>query len=287
MSDGAWIIIVGSLVGISCAITGSLLVLRRMAMIGDAISHTVLFGIVSAFLLTASRAPLVMLIGAVAVGLLTVALISFLNKSAQLQEDGSIGVVYTFLFAIGVILISVFASSVDLDQDCVLYGEIAFVPLDTLEWGGRNLGPRAFWINAAVLLVNLSLLIIGFRPLKLLCFDPLLAHALGIRTELWHYLMMGAVSLTAVAAFESVGAILVVAMLVIPANAAFLVARSFSGMLCIAAGFAVLASIGGFKLAQAIDGSISAGIVVVGGLLLLGGALAASMLKRRTPVLPT
>src|SRR5690554_6833283 len=142
-----WIILTGVLVALNCGLLGCFLILRKMAMIGDAISHAVLPGIVLAFLFTGSRDSVTMLIGAGSLGVLTTFLIEFFHKRGKLQTDASIGVTFTFLFAVGVILISVFAGKVDLDQDCVLYGEIAYVPLDLwITDTGFIMGPRVLYI---------------------------------------------------------------------------------------------------------------------------------------------
>lgn len=270
ISHDLWIIIVACLTGVSCALVGVFLVLRKLAMVGDAISHSVLFGIVVVFLLVASRAALPMLIGAGAVGLLTVVITSVLHRVGKLQEDASIGVAFTWLFALGVILISAYAGKVDLDQDCVLFGEIAFTPFDTVSlWSGVEI-PRAALILLAVLVLNIALIVLGYRALKVLSFDPVLASSLGIATTFWHYALMTCVSVTTVAAFESVGAILVVAMLVVPANAAFLIARGLGEMLCMSAIFALISAVTGYYVAEALNTSISASIALVsGGILLL------------------
>ncbi|MCO6432275.1 MAG: metal ABC transporter permease [Deltaproteobacteria bacterium] len=260
-----WILIIASLVAISCASIGVFLVLRKMSMLGDAISHSVLFGIAAAFLLTSSRSTAVMLIGAGAVGLLTAYLASALNRYGKLQEDASIGVTFTWLFALGVILISAFADRVDLDQECVLYGEIAFAPLDTIEILGKDAGPRAVWMLGFVTLANLIFILMGYRNLKAISFDPVLASSLGINVALWHYLLMSFVSLTTVASFESVGAILVVAMLVVPANTAYLFARSLVGMLSWAIFLALLSAVTGFFLASYFEASISAAMAMMSG----------------------
>nr|WP_317170087.1 metal ABC transporter permease [Rhodocytophaga rosea] len=123
-----WIILAGSLVAVCCSLLGCYLILRKMAMVGDAISHAVLPGIVLAFLFTGSRDSVPMLLGAGILGVLCTFLIEFFHTKARLQTDASIGVTFTWLFALGVILITVFAGQVDLDQDCVLYGEIAYIP---------------------------------------------------------------------------------------------------------------------------------------------------------------
>ena len=265
MDSATWIIIIACLGGVACASVGVFLVLRRMSMLGDAISHSVLLGIVLAFLLTSSRAPLFILLGAGSVGLLTAYLTSVLNKHGKLQEDASIGVVFTWLFALGVILISVYADKVDLDQECVLYGEIAFAPLDTIELFGVEAGPRAVWMLAIVSIANLIFIGIGYRNLKVVSFDPVLASSLGINVTLWHYLLMSFVSLTTVASFEAVGAILVVAMLVVPANTAYLFAKSLPQMLTGSIIIALVSSYFGYLLADWAEASVSASIVVVSG----------------------
>ncbi len=263
--DDLWIIAIAIMVCSACALLGVFLVLRKLSMIGDAISHSVLFGIVVAFLLTSSRGSAVILIGATAVGILTTLLINFLSKQGKVQEDASIGVVFTWLFALGVILISYYAGQVDLDQDCVLYGEIAFAPLNRLIIGATDIGPKAFWTMAIITLINLLFVVFGYRQLKTISFDPILATSLGVSITLWHYLLMTFVSLTAVAAFDSVGAILSVAMLVIPANAAYLIATSIRGMIALALTFGIISAIFGYFLAAYFDASISASIVIVAG----------------------
>ena len=285
MSDGAWIILIGSLVGVSCSLVGVFLVLRRMSMLGDAMSHSVLFGIAAAFLLSGSRSPLIMFLGAGAVGLFTAYLSNALHRRGGLHEDSSIGVTFTTLFALGVLLISWGAGQVDLDQDCVLHGEIAFAPLDTLTIGARDFGPRVVWSLGAVTLINILILIFGYRALSLISFDPLLAGAMGVNVVFWHYLLMGAVSLTTVASFEAVGAILVVAMLVVPANAAFLLAKRLPTMIALAVVFSLLSSLGGYELARFFDASISAAIALVGGIILIISLIVSKISRKTTSLM--
>jgi manganese/zinc/iron transport system permease protein len=263
-----YIILTASLVASSCAILGCYLILRKMAMVGDAISHAVLPGIVLAFLISGSRDSVTMLIGAILIGVFTTFLIEFFHKKAKLQTDAAIGVTFTWLFAVGVVLISLFAGKVDLDQDCVLYGEIAYVPLDIIITpSGENLGPRAIYIMGAVLIIILIFIKVGYKELFLTTFDPAYASAIGISTALWHYLLMGAVSITTVASFESVGAILVVALLIAPAATAYLLTDDFRWMLLIACGVGILASIGGYYFAVWLDGSIAGAIGAACGVL--------------------
>jgi manganese/zinc/iron transport system permease protein len=271
--DTLWILLIGSLVATSCALVGCFLVLRRLSMLGDAISHAVLPGIVVAFMLTGSRNTLPMLCGAMAMGMLTAFLTDALNRIGKLQSDAAIGVTFTWLFAIGVILVSKFTGMVDLDVDCVLYGEIIFAPFDTLAWGGLNLGPRAAWLAGGVCIANLLFVGLGYKQLKVCSFDAGLAASIGINVALWHYLLMGFVSLTTVASFESVGAILVVAMLIVPPNTAYLLTDRLSHMIGIAVLCGVASAIGGYALAAWLDGAVAAAMAVVSGVLYVLAAL--------------
>ncbi|MBX2970540.1 MAG: metal ABC transporter permease [Cyclobacteriaceae bacterium] len=263
-----YIILTATLVSASCALLGCFLILRRMAMVGDAISHAVLPGIVIAFLLSGSRDSVTMLLGAGIIGMFTTFLIEFFHKKARLQTDASIGVTFTWLFAIGVVMISLFAGKVDLDQDCVLYGEIAYVPLDVIiTQGGVNIGPKALYVSGIILLVTLLFIFLAYRKLFLTTFDPAFASAIGISTTLWHYALMGAVSMTTVASFESVGAILVVALLIAPAATAYLLTDNFKTMLGLACLAGTISSITGYYLAVWLDGSIAGAIATMSGML--------------------
>ena len=265
--EALWIILVGSTIAISCGLLGSFLVLRKMAMVGDAISHAVLPGIVLAYLFSGSRGTIPMLIGAAALGVLTTLLIELFYKQAKLQIDASIGITFTWLFAIGIIMISLFAGQVDLDQDCVLYGEIAYVPLDLWFIGDFNLGPRALYIAMAMLFIVLLIIIRGYKGLFLTTFNEEYASALGVKVAFWHYLLMSSVSLTTVISFESVGAILVVAFLIVPPATAYLLTTKLKSMLWLTALFAVLSSVFGYYLAVLINGSIAGAMATVAGIL--------------------
>lgn len=237
-------------------------------MLGDAISHAVLPGIVLAFLFTGNRDSFTMLIGAGLIGILTTFLIEYFHKKGKLQTDASIGVTFTWLFAIGVILISVFAGQVDIDQDCVLYGEIAYVPIDLwITDTGTVMGPRVIYIAGSILILVIIFISFGYKELFLTTFDPAYASAIGISTVLWHYLLMGMVSLTTVASFEAVGAILVIALLIAPPATAYLLTEDFKKMLIITSLLGVLVSILGFWLAFITDGSIAGAMASVSGVL--------------------
>jgi manganese/zinc/iron transport system permease protein len=234
-----WIIVTGILSAMSCALLGNYLVLRRMSMMGDAISHAVLPGLAIAFLITGSRDSLPMLVGAVGVGVLTAVLIQGINKLSGLDQGASMGVIFTSLFALGLILIRQAADHVDLDPGCVLYGAIELTPLDvlfTLRAGGTELEiPRAAVVLGAVLTINLAAILALYKELKISSFDPALATAAGINATFMHYLLMALVAVTTVASFEAVGSIIVIAMLIVPAATAYLLTDRLGVMLALSA----------------------------------------------------
>jgi len=265
MSPDFWVILTGILAASACGLIGSFLVLRQSAMLGDAISHAVLPGLVLGFLVTSSRAVIPMVIGAAIMGILTAFLTEFLSRSGRLYRDSSLGIVFTTLFSLGVILIAAFAGQVDLDQECVLYGEIAYTPWDTFILSGTNLGPRSVWILGAIFIINVLFITIFYKQLKITSFDPQLAKTVGISDRLWHYLLTGIVSLTVVASFESVGAILVVAMLIVPGATAFLLTRRLWLMLVLSVVFGVISAVGGYLGASVTNTSIAGFMAVAGG----------------------
>ncbi len=232
-------------------------------MMGDAISHAVLPGIVLAYLFSGERGSIPMLLGACAMGLLSTFVIEYLHKTAGLQSDASIGVTFTAFFSIGIILISLFADQVDLDQDCVLYGEIAYVPLDAwLLKSGLNLGPRIIWVMSGVSLLVICFLTLFYKELKINSFDPAFAMVSGISALLWHYSLMGMVTLVTITSFEAVGAILVIAFLVGPPATAYLLTTQLKRMLGLSVLFGLSATLLGYGLALLTQGSVAGAIAV-------------------------
>ncbi len=262
-----WIIITGILTASCCSLLGCFLVLRKMAMLGDAISHAVLPGLVIAFLVAGTRSSLPMLIGAALMGLVASVIIELLSSKSKLHNDASIGITFTFLFAVGIILVSGLSGQIDLDQDCVLYGEIAYVPLDRLLLNGMDLGPRAVWITGFNTILVIGFILIGYKGLQITSFNPEFAKSIGINIALWQYLLMGGVSLTTVLNFELVGAILVVAFLIVPPATAYLLSNKLKTMLWLSVLFATLSSLMGFFIAVWLNGSIAGGMASASGLL--------------------
>ncbi|MFA5506277.1 MAG: metal ABC transporter permease [Vulcanimicrobiota bacterium] len=237
-----WIVITGVLSALACAIPGSFLVLKKMSMMGDAISHAVLPGLALAFLFTHSRDSLSMFIGAAAVGVLTAVFIDWVNRLGRVEESASMGVVFTTLFALGLVLIVRGADHVDLDPSCVLYGAVELVPLDTVSWGSWEI-PRAVAKLAVTLLFNIAFVWLFYKELLISTFDPALSDTQGIPSKWMNFFLMAIVAITAVAAFESVGSILVIAMMIVPAATAQLTTDRLSSMLWVS-GLVAVASAG-------------------------------------------
>ncbi len=269
MSALAWIVLTSVLVAVACALSGSLLQLRRQPLMGDALSHAVLPGIAVAFLLSGTRATWAMLPGAAAFALLMVWLTERIRSRGRLREDASMGIVFTTLFAIGVILISAYAGYIDLDQDCVLYGELVYAPWHRWSLGGIDLGPRSVGMLLMAIIANIGLLAALRKELVLGSFDPNFAKAIGLPDQAVHYALMTVVALTTVAAFESVGAILVVAFLIVPSATARLISKSVSGMLAASVLFGAASSLVGLVLAAWFDTSLAGSMAVGSGLLFL------------------
>jgi len=244
------VLLVAVVVAASCAIPGTFLVLRRMAMMSDAISHTVLLGIVLAFFVVADLNSPILILGAALVGLLTVVLVEVVSRTGLVREDTAIGLVFPALFSIAVILISSLAGNVHLDSDAVLLGEIAFAPFNRFAPFGVDLGPIALWVMGAILLVNLAGTFLFFKELKLATFDPALAAALGFSPALVHYGLMAVVSVTAVGAFDAVGSFLVVALMIGPPAAAYLLTDRLPRMLVYSSLIGAAGAYSGYELAR-------------------------------------
>ena len=261
--------LIASVVAIACAIPGTFLVLRKMAMISDAISHSILPGIVLGFFITHNlNSPLLILLAAFT-GIITVVLVEYIQKTGLVKEDTAIGLVFPALFSIGVIMIAKNANDVHLDVDAVLLGELAFAPFDRLLIDGIDFGPKSLWVIGTILLITITLLIAFFKELKVSTFDKGLAASLGFSPAIIHYGLMSGASVTTVGAFDAVGAILVVALMIAPAATAYLLTTDLKKMLLLAIIFGVFGAISGYWFAHWLDASISGSITTMLGLLFL------------------
>ena len=264
MSNDLIIIVTAVLVAANCASLGAFLVLRQMAMMSDAISHAVLLGIVVAVFVVGGRETVPVIVGGVLSGILTVSLVEILYRTGKLKQDSSIGIVFPFLFAIGVILVTQ-AGDVHIDVQHVLYGAIEFVPFDTLYIDDINIGSKSIWVLGILAIANISFIAILYKELKISTFDKSIAVGVGLMPVLIHYLLMVMVATTAVVAFESVGAILVIAFFIVPASGAYLLTDRLSRMIILSVTLGSISAVTGYLLAVLADVSIAGSMAATAG----------------------
>ncbi len=261
--------LIAAVVAIACAIPGVFLVLRKMSLISDAISHSILPGIVLGFLITHDlNSPWLILLATIT-GVITVVLVEAIQKTGLVKEDTAIGLVFPALFSIGVILIAKNANDVHLDVDAVLLGELAFAPFDRLLVAGTDIGPKSLWVMGSILLVTIGLLFAFFKELKVSTFDAGLSSVLGFSPVVMHYGLMSISSVTVVGAFDAVGAVLVVALMIAPAATAYLLTSDLKKMLMLSVIFGVTAAVAGYWMAHLLDASISGSMTTMLGLVFL------------------
>ena len=262
MIESLYILIITSL---ACAVLGVFLVLRRLSMVSDAISHSVLLGIVIGYFVTKDIGSVLLIIGASLFGVLTTVCIELLIKSKRVTEDASVGIIFPLFFSIAVILITRYARNVHLDTEMVLIGEIILAPLHRINFLGLSL-PKALVQMSFVLLINIVFIAVFFRKLKISSFDPVYAGVAGIAGAGLYYVFMALVSFTAVSAFESVGAILTISFFISPAASAYLISKDLKITIFLAAVYAVVNSCIGYFLAVKFNVSMSGMCAVVSGL---------------------
>lgn len=256
--------LVALVVAVACALPGVFLVLRGNAMLSDAISHTILFGIVMGYFITGTIDSPLLFVGAVLTGVLTVSLVEALSRTRLVQQDTAIGLVFPVLFSIAVILITRYAGNVHLDTDAVIRGELAFTPFDRITLLGIDM-PRALAVGGGTLLLNALFIGLLYKELKLATFDAGLAATLGLVPALLHYALMTVVSVTAVAAFDAVGSILVIALIIAPPAAAYLLTHRLSHMLAVSALLAAVSALSGYWVAYWLDTTIAGAIAMMSG----------------------
>ncbi len=266
------VLAVATLAGWSCCLPGVWLVLRGSAMLVDAISHTVLLGIVLAFLFSGDLGSPLLRAGAALVGILTVILVDLLARRRLIRTDASIGLVFPVLFALAVLLITLLANDVHLDTDVVLTGEVGLTPFDRVDVGAFSI-PRSYLYLGATLLLNAGLMGAFWKELKVASFDPGLAASLGLPPGLIGLGLVAATSLTAVTAFEAVGSILVVALVVGPPASALLLTQRLSRMVLWALALSASASVVGYACAWYFNTTIAGSIACIIGVQFAGAVL--------------
>lgn len=285
MPGTLWMVLMALVIGVPCALLGNYLLLRRMALVGDAISHSVLPGLVLAFLLFHDVGTGPMLAGALAAGLITTLLIEFISARSRLKSDAATGITYTTLFALGIYMVNRFTGRVHIDADCVLFGELEYVQLaepSALVLGSWGAVPLPIVISAGIALLVFGYIAAFYKELTLTSFDPGFARSTGVRAGLVHYSLMGMLSFVVVTALESVG-ILVVALLVLPGSTAQFFTRRLAPLHGLAVLFCCTAVLGGFHLAAWLRCPTAAAIALWGGFQFAAawmGSLAMASLRR-------
>lgn len=236
-------LITAVIVGVLCGVVGAFTVLRGLALMGDAISHAVLPGVAVSFIFQISFFP-----GALIAGLLTAGAIGYVSQKSRIKSDAAIGIVFTTMFALGVVLISLAPSSTDLTK--ILFGNLLAVRASDM------------WITIGVGVV-LAVVLVFFKELQASSFDPTWAAAAGLSTAGLHFLLMALLTLVTVASLQTVGIILVVAMLVIPASTAYLLTEKLATMIFVSAGLGVLSSVVGMAFSYTFNLPSGATIVLV------------------------
>lgn len=261
-----WIILVVGLLALSSSILGCFLVIRQNVMFVDTLAHSILPGIVLAYIIRGEKDNFFILLFALLFGLLITVLITWLNSSMRNRNDAVLGIVYTFFFAIGIILVTLFGEQADLDTDCVLFGEMLYIPFETLSFTEI---PRSFPITLITSVATICFVWIAFRPLAIISFDEIFAQSIGLNVDKWNFLFTSFVTILTILSFEIVGSLLVVALFAFPPAIAFLLTKRLQTMIILSAVISLLSVITGYYFSVWQGGSSPASIVIVQGFILL------------------
>ncbi|OKL46458.1 zinc ABC transporter permease [Boudabousia liubingyangii] len=272
MSLATGVLMLAIMASMTCALPGTFLVLKRQSMLVDGMSHAVLPGIVVGVILSGSTHSFLMAVAAALMGMLVVLGANWLKSTGLIAGDANQGLIFPFLFALGVLLLSTTLKNVHVCEDTVLTGDMNLnaLPTEHLIYGNLTFGPEAFWHLVMVWVVNAVFIALTYQVLKLGIFDPALARTLGFPVKLVDWLLMFLVSLTVVVAFDTAGAILVVALVIVPPATAYLWARTLPQMLIGGQVVAVISAVLGFEIAYFLDLPTSAMMAVMDGVFFLG-----------------
>ena len=270
MSLILWTLAIAVLAAVTCSLCGVFLVVKREALVAEGLSHSVLPGIIVAYLILEDRSSPLLFVGAGVMGLVMVLLVDAIRQTRLVNADASLGIVFSALFSIGVLLASLHLRNVHFHADCIIDGNLASASLRPLVVGGVELGPKAFFVLLGSLSLVLVFITLFFKELKLMAFDSSLSHSLGFSPRLMHLSWLGLVSVTTVCAFETAGSILVVALMIAPPATAYLVTKRLSSMLWVSATVGALSAAIGFYIGLLLDISPTAPIATASGFLFLG-----------------
>jgi manganese/zinc/iron transport system permease protein len=261
------LLITAMLVAVSCALPGTFLILRGTSLMSDALGHAILLGIVISFFVVKNLHSPLIFVGATLTGLAMIGLIELLIYSKRLKPDAIIGIIFPLLFSIAVILINLYASSIHIDIDAVLLGELSFSPFNTLTAYGYNLGPCSVWIMTLILALNIAMIATFYPALKITTFDKDYATLLNYHPAWINYGLMTITCFTIIGAFECAGAILVVAFMIIPPATAYLLTKQLSHMIIISCQISLIAAVSGCMVANLLNASIAGSIATINGLI--------------------
>lgn len=267
MSLAIAVMILAVSTGVACALPGSFLVLRRRSMLVDGVSHAVLPGVVVGFWFTHDFGSPFLIIGAAVAGMIVVAGSEYLARTGLISGDASQGLVFPALFSAGIILISMKFNHIHLDAHSVLVGELNYVALDQFRFDGVSFGPKYAYVMLGILIINVLFIALLFPALEVATFDNEFAAVRGLPVRALATIVAFLTTVTVTAAFYAVGAVLVISLMVVPAAAAALFARSLRQMIWLSIGFSVLGALGGFWGAYVLDAPTSAGMAVFYGIL--------------------
>ena len=236
-------------IGISCGLIGTYIMLRRMSLIGDALAHAVLPGVVVSFMV-AGKSEIALFIGAVVSGIVTVLLIGFVNRNSKIKEDTSIGIIFTGAFALGILLVSQL-KQVHIDLSSYLFGDVLGVSTGDIT------------LSLIIMVVIILCILLFYKQLLLTSFDPTMALTIGISTTLVHYMLMTLLSMSIVAGLQSVGVILIIAMLITPPATAYLLSNNLKKILFLSPMFGTISAVAGLYLSYHFNFASGASIVLV------------------------
>lgn len=254
---------IATVTGISCSLIGTFLVLRRLSMMVDAITHTVFLGIVLAFLVTKDLNSPWLIIGATAMGVGTVYAVEWMQRRRYIRPDAAIGIVFPFLFAVAIVLVTLFGKHIHLDVDTAILGDLAFATFQRFTLGGYDVGPMLLWIGLLVCAINIIWIALFKKELVLITFDPVCAKVYQAMPIVMSYGLMTLTSLTTVSSFQTVGAILVTGCMVGPPATAFMLVRSVKAMILVSICVSTIATTIGVALSFLWDVSIGGMIATV------------------------
>lgn len=269
MSIEMWTLLIGSLTAVTCGLCGSLLLVNRQSMVSEGLSHAILPGLVLAFLFFQSyESPWLIVLAALS-GLIMVWATEALANTRLVDPDAGLGIVFAGMFSLGILIVSMKLRNSHFHADCIIDGNLALAPLDQVSLFGLGPFPKSFLTMAFTFLIVLGFILLTYKELKVMIFDPLLAKRVGLKPTLIRYAWISLVSLTTVAAFNVAGSILIVALMIAPPAAAFLMTKRLSVLMYLASCIAVLSAVLGFYLAKYLDVSPTGPMASVSGAVFL------------------